>query len=68
MMSLRHYFFLKLDTVKRGVLKSPESPVSEHLWEVNMLKAEKHCLNLHDSVFVVFFDHSEIISARKLLS
>ena len=24
-----------------------------------MLNGPKHCLNLHDSYFVIFFDHSE---------
>ena len=41
---------------KTELLKSPKNPVSEHLWTVNMLKGPKHCLNLHGSVFVIFFD------------
>ena len=41
---------------------------SEHLWTVNMLKAPKHCLNQHGSIFVKFFDHSERKAARKILS
>ena len=37
--------------------------MSEHLWTVNMLKAPKDCLNVHESIFVIFFDHSEKQSA-----
>ena len=51
-----------------GWLKSLKSPVSEHLWTVNMLKRPKHFLNLHGSIFVIFFDHSERESAPKILS
>ena len=29
--------------------------MSEHLWNVNILKAPKDCLNPHGSIFVVFF-------------
>ena len=39
-----------------------KATVSEHLWTVNMLKGPKHCLNLHGSVFVIFFDHFQIRS------
>ena len=52
---------------KAGLLKCLKSPVSEHLWTVNMLKGPKHCINLHGSIFVIFFDHSERKSARKTL-
>ena len=52
------------DTLQKAVLlKSLKSPVSEHLWTVNMLKGPKHCLNLHGTVFVIFFDHSQRKSA-----
>ena len=51
---------------KAGLLKCLKSRVSEHLRTVNMLKVLKHCLNLHGSIFVVFFDDSERISARKI--
>ena len=44
---------------KAGLLKLLKSPVSEHLWTVNMLKGPKHFLNLHGSILVRFFDHSE---------
>ena len=43
---------------KRSYLKAQKNPVSEHLWTVNTLKGPKHCLNLHRSIFVIFFDHS----------
>ena len=36
---------------KSEFLKWPKSPVSEHLWTVNMLKGAKHCLNLHGRIF-----------------
>ena len=52
---------------KAGLLKCLKSPVSEHLWTVNMLKGPKHCINLKGSIFVIFFDHSERKSARKTL-
>ena len=32
----------------------PKSPVSEHLWTVNMLKGPKDCLNLHGSILSYF--------------
>ena len=57
-MSLEACLFLKLYNTKRGLLKSPTSPVSEHLWKVNMLKGAKHCINLHGNIFVIFFDLS----------
>ena len=41
------------------LLECLKIPVSGHLWTVNMLKGPKHCLNLHGSIFVRFFDHSE---------
>ena len=52
-------FFLQLHTGKSGLLKGLKSPKSEYLWAVNMLKGPKECLNLHGSIFVIFFDHSE---------
>ena len=36
-----------------------KKPLSEHLFPVNMLKAPNHCLNLHCSIFIRFFDHSK---------
>ena len=40
---------------KAWLLKYIKSHESEHLWTVNMLKGPKHCLNLHGSSFVIFF-------------
>ena len=60
--------FRKYRLQKASLMKCLKSPVSEHLWAVNMLKAPKHCLNLHGSIFVIFFDHSERTWARKTLS
>ena len=45
----------------------PKNPVSENFWTVNMLKGSKNCVNLHGSIFAIFFDHSETKSARKAL-
>ena len=39
---------------KAGLLKCIKSPVSEHLWTVNMLKCPKDCLSLHGSIFLIF--------------
>ena len=50
-----------------SLLKCRKSPVSEHLWTVNMLKGPNDCLNLHGSIFVIFFDHYEKKSAPKFL-
>ena len=36
---------------KARLLKCLKSPVSEHLWTVNMLKGPNDCINLHGSVF-----------------
>ena len=41
--------------------------MSEHLWKLNMLKGQKHRLNLHGSIFVSFSDQSEKKSAWKIL-
>ena len=32
-----------------------------------MLKVPKHCINVHGSIFVIFFDHFERKSAGKAL-
>ena len=50
-----------------GLLKYLKSPVSEHLWKVNMLKCPKYSLNMHGSIFVIFFVNSEKKSAWKAL-
>ena len=52
---------------KSGLLKCQKSPVSEHLWTVKMLKGLKHSINLHSSIFLIFFDHSERKLAQKIL-
>ena len=43
---------------KAALLKCPRSPVSEHLWTVNMLKGPKNSIYMHGSIFATFFDHS----------
>ena len=52
---------------KAGLLKSLQNLVLKYLWTVNISKGPKHCLNLHRSIFVVFFDHSQKNSAGKIL-
>ena len=37
------------------------------LWTVKMLKGPKDCLNLHGSIFVILFGHSETKSAWQIL-
>ena len=61
-------FFWNYRLQKAGLLKCLKSPVSQHFWVVNMLKAPKECLNLHGSIFVRFFDDSERKSTRQILS
>ena len=53
---------------KAGLIKCLKRLVSEHLLAVNMLDAPKYCLNLHGIIFVIFFDHSDRNSARKIQS
>ena len=45
----------------------PKKPLSQHLWAVKMLTCPKDRVSLHGSIFVVFFDHSEMKLAWKLL-
>ena len=49
------------------ILNCLKSRVAEHLWRVNMLKGPKVSLNLHNSTFVTFFDHSKKKSAQKIV-
>ena len=52
---------------KAALLKCPKSPVSEHLWALNMLKCPKDFLNLHGNIFIIFSDQSELKSAPRTL-
>ena len=59
-----------IDCKKRSYLNASKAPCQKtfgHLWRVNMLKCLGHCINLHSSIFVILFDHSERKSARKTL-
>ena len=38
---------------------SLESAVSEPPWIVNVLMGDKHLENLHETTFIIVFDHSE---------
>ena len=59
--------FPKLQTVKPWVDQSVKSAVSEHPLAVNTLKGPKQLWNLHESNFIIFFDHSEVKWLRKYL-
>ena len=48
---------------KAELLQSPKKPISERFLAVNMLKGPKQCLNVHRSVFRIFFGHSQRKSA-----
>ena len=65
-MILRGYLLLSYRLQKGGLLKCLKIAMSEHLWTANMLKGLKHCLNLHGSIFVIFFVHSERKSSQKI--
>ena len=43
-----------------------KNPVSEHLWTANMLKGPKRNLNLHRSIFLISFYHSERKSDQEI--
>ena len=51
-------FVSEIIDYKERVTQMAKKPVSENLWKVNMLKASKHCINMHGSFFGMFFDHS----------
>ena len=53
---------------KVGLLKCLKSPELEHLWNVNMLKRPKYCLNPIGRILVFLFDYSGRKSAKKILS
>ena len=60
-------FFWDYRLQKERLLKYLKSPLSEHLWAVNILKGPKDCLSLNGSFFVMFFDPSDKKSAPKVL-
>ena len=63
------FFFLWNCRLQKAVLlKWLKSHVSQHFCAVNVLKAPKHCLNLHASILVIFFDHSDRNSTGKIQS
>ena len=55
------------DFEKAEFFKCPKSPVPENVLTVNMLKGPEDCLNLQESIFVIFIDDYEKKSARKIL-
>ena len=59
------FWIYKLQTAV--LLKCTKSHVSEQLWTVNMLNGPKHCINLHSSIFIRFFDCCERKSAPETL-
>ena len=46
----------------------PKSPLSEHLWAVNMLRGQKQCLDYHGWIFGIFFEHPERNLTLKIVS
>ena len=66
-MILRGYLLLSYRLQKGGLLKCLKIAMSEHLWTANLLKGPKDNINLHATIFVIFFDHSEWKSAPKAL-
>ena len=65
MMTLRGFWNYTLQQAQ--LLKCPNSSALEQLWTINKLKGPKHCINLHGSIFVIFFNHSETKWAGKAL-
>ena len=59
--------FLNYRLQKAELLKCPKNPMSEHLWTVNMLMGPEHCLNLHGSIFGIFFDQLQRKSAPRIV-
>ena len=51
---------------KAELVKCSKIPMSEHLSRVNMLKDPKDCLDMHGGIFLVFRDHYDRNSARKI--
>ena len=54
-MQLISDFFLNLKTVKSWLLKCVKRALSENLWMLSIIKGPKDKLNLHGSIFVIFF-------------
>ena len=52
---------------KTLLLKWLKCPVSEHPSIVNMLKDSKHCWNLHNSTFTIFFINLREIDCKTSL-
>ena len=48
-------YFWNYKLQKAEFFKCPKRPMSEHLWRVKMLKGPKDCLNLHGTIFLIFF-------------
>ena len=45
----------------------PKKPSVRTLMDGQHVTGPKDCLNLHGSIFVIFFDHSEMKSALKII-
>ena len=53
-MSLIADVFPKYRQQRTWLLKCLKSPVTEHLWTINMLNGPKHCPNLDNCSFAIF--------------
>ena len=45
----------------------PKKACLKKLMDSQHVKGSKYCLNLHVSIFVIYFDHSEIKAAPEIL-
>ena len=61
-------YFQNYRLQKALLLKCLRRSEWEHLSTVNMLKGPKQSWNMQGSSFVIFFDHSEKASVRKIPS
>ena len=60
--------FTEFQRRKKCLCKSLKSHGLVHPRTVNMLKGWKHCWNLEDSSFIIFFGNSERIEVQKYVS
>ena len=59
MMTFVDFLCLKLQTPKTWLDKCLKSLVSEDISTGNMVNGIKHCSNLHDRTFIIFFDQCQ---------
>ena len=62
------YVFPNYKLQKTSLNKCLKSLVSKYCWTVNMLNGSKHCWNLHNSTFIIFFYHAKGLGVAKFAS